>query len=216
MSSEVPAIVSCTSPPAARPLRYGWQTARLHDARNRRATDAMADALQGPLDPRVAPGSILLRHPDDQTADLREQTATPSSCRVRPFPRDQLLTPPENRVGRDDRSDLTESATAQPVFVHSQPTAFLIGQTDPAAQVRAEDAVFFDQMGNRLLPLVGPPAGHRYHEESNRSDILDRRSPPYRLHGAPRIAWAEKSDTTGHAPDRISAPFTRERGGHMI
>jgi hypothetical protein len=85
-----------------------------------------------------------------------------------------------------------------------------------AAQVRAEDAVFFDQMGNRLLPLVGPPAGHRYHEESNRSDIHDRRSPPYRLHGAPRIASAEKWDPTGHAPDRISAPFTRERRGHMI
>ena len=107
------------------------------------------------------------------------------SCRVRPFPRDQLPMPPENRVGRDDRGDLTESATAQPVSVHRQPTAFLIGQTDPAAQVRAEDAVFFDQIGNRLLPLVGPPAGHRHHEKSNRSDIHNRGSLHYRLYGTP-------------------------------
>jgi hypothetical protein len=71
------------------------------------------------------------------------------------------------------------------VSVHRQPTAFIIGQTDPAAQVRAEDAVFFDQIGNRLLPLVGPLAGHRHHEESNRSDIHDRGSLHYRLHGTP-------------------------------
>jgi hypothetical protein len=54
--------------------------------------------------------------------------------------------PPENRVGRDDRGDLMKSATAQPLSVHCQPTPFLIGQTDPAAQVRAENAVFFDQI----------------------------------------------------------------------
>ena len=42
--------------------------------------------------------------------------------------------PPENRVGRDDRGDLTESATAQPVSVYGQSTTFLIGQADPAAK----------------------------------------------------------------------------------
>ncbi len=114
--------------------------------------------------------------------------------------------PPENRVGRDDRGDLTESATAQPVSVHRQPTAFLIGQTDPAAQVRAEDAVFFDQIGNRLLPLVGPPAGHRHHEESNRSDIHDRGSLHYRLHGAPESTSAEKCGT-------LRGCATSSRGG---
>jgi hypothetical protein len=64
------------------------------------------------------------------------------------------------------------------------------------SQVCAEDAVFFDQIGNRLLPLVGPPAGHRHHEESNRSDIHDRGSLHYRLHGAPESTSAEKWDTT--------------------
>jgi hypothetical protein len=39
--------------------------------------------------------------------------------------------PPKNRVGRDDRGDLTEAATAQPVTVPRQPPAFFIGQPNP-------------------------------------------------------------------------------------
>ena len=65
--------------------------------------------------------------------------------------------------------------------VAGQPTAFLVGQPNPPAQVRAEDAVLFDQIRDRLLPLVGPPAGHRHHEESNRGHIHDRGSLHYRL-----------------------------------
>ena len=65
--------------------------------------------------------------------------------------------PSQNRVGRDDRRDLTEAATAQSVSVPRQPTAFLIGQTKPAAHVPAEDPVFCDEVSHRcLLPLVEP------------------------------------------------------------
>ena len=65
--------------------------------------------------------------------------------------------------------------------VKGHPTAFLIGQADPAAQVRAEDAVLFNQIRDGLLLLVGPPAGHGHHEESNRGDIHDRGSLHQRL-----------------------------------
>ena len=65
--------------------------------------------------------------------------------------------PAENRVGRDDRGDVTKAATAQPVATNGQPTAFLVGQADPAGHVPTEDAVFFDQVGHGLLlPLVEP------------------------------------------------------------
>jgi hypothetical protein len=40
--------------------------------------------------------------------------------------------PPENRVGCDDRGDVTKAATAKPMSMHGQPTAFLIGQADQA------------------------------------------------------------------------------------
>jgi hypothetical protein len=89
--------------------------------------------------------------------------------------------PPENRVGCDDRGHLRETAPAQPVTVHGQSTAFSIGQAEPAAQLRVEDTVFFDQIGDRLLPLVSPPAGHRHHEESDCGDIHDCGSLHYRL-----------------------------------
>jgi hypothetical protein len=49
--------------------------------------------------------------------------------------------PRENRLGRDDRRDLTEAATPQPVPMRGQPTAFRMGQTDPPAHVLAKDAV---------------------------------------------------------------------------
>ena len=74
--------------------------------------------------------------------------------------------PPQNHVGRDERRDLTKAATAQPVSVPRQPTAFLIGQTEPAAHVPAQDAVFLDEVGHRcLLPLV-EPADQRSQEHS--------------------------------------------------
>jgi hypothetical protein len=53
--------------------------------------------------------------------------------------------------------------------VESQPTALLIGEPNSAAQMRAEDAVLFDQIRDR------------HHEESKRGDIHDRGSLHHRL-----------------------------------
>ena len=88
----------------------------------------MPDILQRALDPGVAPGGILFGHPDHETLDLLEHAPTTWPSHVRPLPRDQLSVPPENRVGCDDRRDLTEAATAQPVSVPRQPTTVLISR----------------------------------------------------------------------------------------
>jgi hypothetical protein len=43
-----------------------------------------------------------------------------------------------------------------------QPPAFVIGQAEPAAHVRPQDAVLFKQVGRGfLLPLVEPADQHR-------------------------------------------------------
>jgi hypothetical protein len=136
----------------------------------------MPHVLQGSADPCVASRRILFRYPDDKTLDLFKRTPTTRPADVRPLPRDQLSVPPENRVGRGDRRDLTKPATAHPVSMHGQPTAFVIREARPATEMRAEDAVFFDQIRDARLPLVGPPASHGHHEESNRGDIHDRGS----------------------------------------
>jgi hypothetical protein len=63
-----------------------------------------------------------------------------------------------------------------------QPTTFVIGQADPAAQMCAEDAVLFSSIRyTTRLPLVGPPAGHGHHEQPDGSDIHDRGSLPHPL-----------------------------------
>ena len=94
----------------------GGTPVRLQDPRDRRAADPMADILQRTNDPSVAPRGVVLGHQHDQTPDLREHARTAATpLRVRPLPRDQLPMPPENRVGRDDRGDLTETTATQSV-----------------------------------------------------------------------------------------------------
>ena len=92
--------------------------------------------------------------------------------------------------------------------MHGQPTAFFIGEADPATEARAEDAVFLNQIRDARLPLVGPPAGHGHHEESNRSDIHDGESLSYPLNIELETASAEKWDTTGY---RISGYTSSHR-----
>src|SRR5258706_7186442 len=108
----------------------------------------MADILQRTLDPRVAPGRILFRHPHDEPLDFGEYAATAGPTRgTRPLPRDEFPMPAQNRVGGDDRGDLPQPMTAQPMSVLGQSTTLLVGQPDPAAtELRAEDTVLFEQI----------------------------------------------------------------------
>ena len=57
--------------------------------------------------------------------------------------------------------------------------------TRAATEMRAEDTVFFNQIRDVRLPLVGPPAGHGHHEQSNCGDIHDRGSLPHPPNGQP-------------------------------
>ena len=67
--------------------------------------------------------------------------------------------PPENRVGGDNRSDLTQQPTAQTVPAPRQPAPVLVGQAESSpAQLRPENPVFLDQIDEGVLPLVVPPA----------------------------------------------------------
>jgi hypothetical protein len=60
--------------------------------------------------------------------------------------------PAQNRVGGDDRGDLPQPTTAQPVSVHGQSATLLIGQRSRRPRsLRAEDAVLFDQICDGLL-----------------------------------------------------------------
>jgi hypothetical protein len=113
----------------------------------------MTDILQGALDPRVAPRGILRRHPDDELVDLREHAAATR-------PGDQLSVLAEQRVGRDDRGDLAQHSTAHPEGPHREAPPVVIRQAQaPPPELPAQEAVLFDQVGDRLPFSAFEPAG---------------------------------------------------------
>jgi hypothetical protein len=79
--------------------------------------------------------------------------------------------PTENRVRRDDRGDVTQAATAQPMPVDGQPSALVVAQAERAAYVPAQDAVFLDQVhhGVQLPPVE--PAGQRREQHPERQRV---------------------------------------------
>jgi hypothetical protein len=129
---------------------------RFEDPGNRRTPDAMPDVLQGTLDPRVAPRGILLRHSYNQPPDLDEDapTARGPGC-VGPFPSNQLTMPPKQRIWRHDRGDLTQRPTAHPDGSHREAPSVVIGQMQAPPTQTSQEAVLFDQIGERL-PLSAP------------------------------------------------------------
>ena len=78
----------------------------------------------------------------------------------------QYLNVPQEQVFPIATDDGAVAATAEPVSVHGQPTAFLVGQAEPAAQVPTEDTVFFDQVGHGVLLLLIEPADERGQEHA--------------------------------------------------
>jgi hypothetical protein len=119
----------------------------------------MADVLERALDPRVTPRRVLRRHSHDQLTDIDGHTAPSGACRVRPFARNQLAVPPEQRVGRRDRRNVPQGCAADAVRSRGQPAALIIRETEPtAAQLTPEQAVLFDEVRDGFtLPTCSQP-----------------------------------------------------------
>ena len=92
----------------------------------------MAHVLQRPLNPRVAPPRILRGHPHHQSPNLGEHPRPPwAPPEVGPFPGNQFAVPPKNRVGRHERSNLSEYVTSEPLPQNREPPALRIVQPQP-------------------------------------------------------------------------------------
>jgi hypothetical protein len=79
----------------------------LEDAPNRRPPDAVPHVLQHPLNPRIASRLVLFRHPDHQATDLTDDlTPVDRGAAIRPFPRNELPVPPQQRIRSGDRGDV--------------------------------------------------------------------------------------------------------------
>jgi hypothetical protein len=84
--------------------------------------------------------------------------AKPLVLRVRPFLRDELAVPSENRVRCDDRRDLRQHPTAQPLAEGGHPSPVVIRQPQTSmAPLRLQDAVLFAQVHDDLVLLALEP-----------------------------------------------------------
>ena len=110
--------------PGGRAPWHGWQSVGLEDACNRRTSDAVPDVCQRALDPGVAPRRILSRHPHDKRLDLAQHACPPRRApRIRPLSSDQLATPAEERVRRDQGCDRSQARASQSVRRHRETVA---------------------------------------------------------------------------------------------
>ena len=87
----------------------------------------LAQVLQGALDPRVAPGWIVRRHPNDQCSEVCLQARTMAAAdTICPFARHQLAVPTQNGVRRHEGCDLREQVATETVSQFGQTTALMI------------------------------------------------------------------------------------------
>ena len=126
---------------------------------------------QGPADPRVAPVPVFGGYLHDQLPDLVHDTrmsgAAPAAAIV--FLRDTSAMPGEQRVGRDQRLDLSEgSAPACPGLCRQAVALRVRTAEPPRAELLAKDAVLFLEIGDDVALLLVDPAGHGDDEELQR------------------------------------------------
>jgi hypothetical protein len=116
----------------------------------------MPEVLQRAADPHVTPRWVLICHPHDETPDLQAHTLTTRfTRRVRPFARDELPMPAQNRVGRDDRGDVGQQLSTQPLPASREPPTLRIGQPHARlGKLTPKYSVFLDQIGDNVLLFV--------------------------------------------------------------
>jgi hypothetical protein len=169
----------------------------------------MIQILQRALDASVAPTRVLSRHPHDEAADLREHTRPPGTpFGVRPFSGDEVPMPSQNRVECDDRRDLRQHPTAQPLAKRGQPSPVIIRQPQTLmAQLGLQHAVFFAQVQDDLVLFVLEPA------EEGRDEKL------HRNHGAestPTAGRGFRSDLRSFIPSYATGAIARENGSRYL
>jgi hypothetical protein len=73
--------------------------------------------------------------------------------------------PSQQRVRRGDRRDFAQGRTAEPKRAGDQPSAIVVGETQPTAtKLTPQQPVLFDQVRDRLaLTTVEPPREHAPH-----------------------------------------------------
>jgi hypothetical protein len=96
-----------------------------------------------------------------------------------PFLRDELPMPPQNRVGRDHRADLAQSAPSQPMPQDGKSPSMIISELEPlSTQLTSKDTILFNEVRQGTsLPAIQPASQNReHHLEGRRVDHASQQS----------------------------------------
>jgi hypothetical protein len=78
--------------------------------------------------------------------------------------------PPENRVWRDKRCELSQQAASEPLPEHREPSTLIVVQPEPtAAQLRFQRAVLFTEEGDHIALLGLEPCQQRRQQHLERN-----------------------------------------------
>ncbi len=150
------------------PLGSRFDSVILQDSLHRLACDLVPKIGEHSADSRVAPFRILHCHPHDKLGDLARRgrsTSTSSDTSVILL-RDQFTVPAKNGVWCHIAGDLNQGPTSEPLAPHSEsPTSGISQAKRFAAELLAEDLIFFAQIVDQVYLLAVQPPSHGQHEE---------------------------------------------------
>jgi hypothetical protein len=163
--------------PRRRALRRWEQTVGLQNPGDRRSPDLAPNVLEGTLNARVTPRRIVLGHAHFELPNLGQNTPTADSLpRIRPFARHQLPVPSQQRVRRDDRREVTQGSPPEPVRAHCEPPPVIVSKPQaPSTELPPEEAILFDQIGERLPFPAIQRTGDTQEQEPKRGHVDHRR-----------------------------------------
>lgn len=100
------------------------------DPLDRVAADLVAEVVQRTDQPRVTPGGILRCHPDGELFHVsgHGRTPGPTARRAVGLAGDQLAVPAQDRLGRDQASELAQPATTDDPALDGQASPLVIGE----------------------------------------------------------------------------------------
>ena len=128
----------------------------------------MPDLLQLTTDAQVTPAGVLGCHAHDQFTDgLHESGAADAVLvRVGVVGGYQLAVPSEDRVGRDDSSDLVEQSSTEWFALGCEAAALIVGQARSLVALEfSEDAVLLQQVGDQSRLITVDEARERDEEQ---------------------------------------------------
>jgi hypothetical protein len=150
------------------PPGRGIDAGRVQDLPHRGRGDRVPEPSQFTLDPPMAPGRVLSRHPDDQRPDRDPggRPSWPAPAGVVPLAGNEVLVPAQDS-GRGDREDLRPLAAAHQPGQCREPEPVGMIQPQAAAELTAQHLVLVAQ--HQQLDVLGQVRAGQHRQQAEQA-----------------------------------------------